>query len=94
MKLSKQALIEQEKYRLLEDVEYSYHLGEYRRRYTDRKPRYDVPTKNMLIALRLIPHLNTVEEWARLHACEAFCLKQRKAVVKRFRGEFKAIGTI
>lgn len=87
MKLSKQALKEQETYKLLDDTEYVYHLGEYARRYTDRKPRYDVPTKNMLKALRMIPHLNNAEEWARLHVCEAFCLKYRKAVVKSFRGE-------
>lgn len=82
MQLTPQARAEQSKYNLLDDPEYCYYLQEYTRRYTERKPANNVPNRNMIKALRLHRWLNSSEDWARLHICEAFLRKQNKALKK------------
>ena len=52
-------------------------FARYSRGYSERRP-HGVPDRNMVKALRMLPWLNTMDDWARLHVCEAF-LKARKA---------------
>ena len=76
--LSKRAEEEIATYGLLQDATYVAALEEERCAYTRQFRRYQhLPTRagtahrNMLKALRMCPHMNTPQEWARLHAGEA-----------------------
>jgi hypothetical protein len=74
-KLTKLAKQEIEAYKLLANPNYCIHFQRYADAYAQRPP-HGVPDRNMVRALRLMPWENIAEDWARLHACEAF-LKAR-----------------
>lgn len=70
MRASSKIQQEQEAYGLRSNPEYLRHFDRYCDNYATRPPCRNVPTKNMLKALRMGPWHNTAEEWARLHATE------------------------
>jgi hypothetical protein len=70
-KLTKLAEKEIDAHQLLANPNYCVHVRRYTDAYTQRPP-HGVPDRNMIKALRLSPWENTVEDWARLHVCEAF----------------------
>lgn len=72
MKLTIKATNEVAYYELASQPEYQTAFARYVDSYSKRKPCRDVPTKNMLKALRMAPWLNTADDWARLHVTEAF----------------------
>jgi len=78
MKLTKQAQIERETYKLDDNIAYGEALAEYTadayryfKRYGQHKRYNDTATKNMLKALRMSPWHNSADDWARLHVTEA-----------------------
>lgn len=70
--LSKKAMQEIKDWGLDSNVEYCESLIKYMDAYEMRPPAKTVPTKNMLKALRMLVWSNTPDDWARLHATEAF----------------------
>lgn len=75
IRLTKKALKESDDFQLLTNHrsdDYKKYRNEYVEMYKRRPPVRDIPTKNMLKALRLFPWLNSGEDWARLHAAESF----------------------
>lgn len=72
MNLTIRAKAEIDHYELAANPEYQTAIARYVDSYERRKPCKDVPTRNMLKALRLAPWLNSIEDWARLHVTEAY----------------------
>lgn len=68
---------ERELYQLSDNVRYWAELQACIDTLSARFKRYgqlkrDTATRNMIKALRMLPSMNTAEEWARLHAHEVF----------------------
>ena len=75
-KLSKKAIEEIKDWGLDQNPVYADCLDAYMTRMEVRPPSNTTATKNMLKALRMMKWMNTPDDWARLHATEAY-LKKR-----------------
>jgi hypothetical protein len=77
MRYSKQALEEQATYKLTDNPLYLAAVDEEVAACERRKARYgymvtkDTCTRNMIKALRMVPYINSPQDWARLHVTEA-----------------------
>lgn len=84
LKLTEKASKEVEVYKLLDNSEYklfcTQELLACERRYKRFGYYVDksIATRNMIKALRLLPVLNTAEEWARLHVTESLMNRRVK----------------
>lgn len=70
--LSKKAQQEIQDWGLDSNPQYCDSLIKYMNSYDDRPPAKTQSNKNMLKALRMLKWHNTPDDWARLHATEAF----------------------
>lgn len=71
IKITTQAKREVEAHRLNDNPDYLVRLNDYIIAYRERPP-HGVPDRNMVRALRMMTWRNSADDWARLHACEAF----------------------
>lgn len=76
-KLSSKAIQEIRDWGLDQDPNYVAALEAYMDRMEVRPPSNTTATKNMLKALRMLKWHNTADDWARLHATEAYLKKRR-----------------
>lgn len=76
-KLSNKAIQEIKDWGLDQDPVYADCLDAYMTRMEIRPPSNTTATKNMLKALRMLKWHNTADDWARLHATEAYLKKRR-----------------
>jgi len=75
-KLTKQAEQEIVDWGLDSNVQYCESLIRYMDSYDNRPPSRTTSVKNMLKALRMLKWNNTPDDWARLHATEAYLGKK------------------
>jgi hypothetical protein len=73
-KLTKRAITERETLSLDTNADYLLAFNHYVESYSKRPP-HGTPDRNMIRALRMLTRLNTSDDWARLHACEAFIVR-------------------
>lgn len=58
------------------NADYCDALIRYMDKYDDRPPAKTTSTKNMMRALRMLKWRNTPDDWARLHATEAYLARR------------------
>ncbi len=93
MRLSTKAKREIGLYQLHSNPEYISACEQYAASLNARKERCgklvkDIPTKNMLKALRMLPLLNSPDDWARLHITEALTRDEKaERSIKRSTGQ-------
>jgi hypothetical protein len=93
MRLSTKAKREIGLYQLHSNQEYISACERYTASLNARKEKYgklarDIPTRNMLKALRMLPLLNSPEDWARLHITEALTRDEKvERSIKRSTGQ-------